>query len=520
MGGVTHPSEGPAGVVPAHGDPFLNTLLDGRYRLDALLGRGGMGTVYEAVDTRLDRPVAVKVLRAAEGTDEARFATEVRALARFSHPNLVRLLDAGEVEHSGGYLVMELIEGETLARRLSRGPLPGRATARIAAGLAAALAYVHGRGIVHRDIKPANVLLDGEGVAHLADFGIARLLDTTGMTATGLTLGTPAYLAPEQVQGAEIGPEADVYALGLVLLECLTGRRAFEGTASEITAARLQRAPVIPATLGPAWREAIAGMTARYPADRPPAAVLEGVLRAPLLAESPTAGALGGGERTVLAAPPGAGDTARVESASTAPLPVETSPTERPGAGGGGARRAVGYGALGAVALLGLLGGLLAGGIFSSAPTRRAAPPTTTTAPPTTTTAPPTTTTAPTTTTLPAPTVAGAAGALTAALEAGVASGSVTPAAGQQLANELQPLLFATQSSASPQQVAQFDQLVASFDADVANGLVTGSAIGGISSSVSALASALGTSVPSPTATAPGPPGRFGHGNGNGNGGD
>ena len=108
---------------------------------------------------------------------------------------------------------------------------------------------------MHRDVKPANVLLDERGDAHLADFGIARLVDTTGMTAIGFTLGTPAYLAPEQVLGAVIGPPADVYALGLVLIECLSGRRAFEGTASEITAARLQRDPAIPGGIDASWRE-------------------------------------------------------------------------------------------------------------------------------------------------------------------------------------------------------------------------------------------------------------------------
>ena len=187
------------------------------------------GAVWErsiAPSTRgLDRPVAIKVLRDGESGDEERFANEVRLLARFSHPNLVRVLDAGEFGRRG-YLVMELIEGATLAQRLSTGPLSDRETAHIGAGIADALGYVHAHGIIHRDIKPANVLLDTNGGAHLADFGIARLLDTTGFTMTGMMLGTPAYLAPEQVEGREIGPAADVYSLGLVLYECLSGHRA------------------------------------------------------------------------------------------------------------------------------------------------------------------------------------------------------------------------------------------------------------------------------------------------------
>ncbi len=138
---------------------------------------------------------------------------------------------------------------------------------------------------MHRDVKPANVLLDEKGDAHLADFGIARLVDTTGMTAVGFTLGTPAYLAPEQVQGGVIGPPADVYALGLVLVECLSGRRAFEGTASEITAARLQRDPVIPGGIDASWRDVLGSMTRRRSTDRLPAEQVASRLSAPALTD-------------------------------------------------------------------------------------------------------------------------------------------------------------------------------------------------------------------------------------------
>ena len=165
---------------------------------------------------------------------------------------------------------MDLVEGPTVAGRLVEGKLSTTEAARVGANIGAVLAYVHGDGIVHRDLKPAKVILDGSGKAHLADFGIARLVDTTGMTATGFALGTPAYLAPEQVQGAEIGPETDVYALGLVLIECLSGHRAFEGTPAEITAARLQREPPIPDDLNAAWDNLLRAMTSRDPAERKP----------------------------------------------------------------------------------------------------------------------------------------------------------------------------------------------------------------------------------------------------------
>jgi serine/threonine protein kinase len=516
---MSSPTDGPTAA-----DSIPTDLLDGRYRLEALLGRGGMGTVYRGLDTRLNRPVAIKVLRDATGADEARFAAEVQTLARFTHPHLVRLLDAGELE-ARPYLVMDLVEGPTLAKRLSDGQLSSTETAKVGAGIVAALAYVHGAGIVHRDVKPANILLDAEGEAHLADFGIARLVDTTGLTAIGLTLGTPAYLAPEQVQGGDIGPPADVYALGLVLLECLSGHRAFEGTASEITAARLQRDPDIPNELDSGWQELLRAMTTRNAADRIPASAVATTLadrgRIDALTTIPMTPRTPNDETTVVLGRLGAGETQRLDPTEVALEPTSVAP--RPI--GGIARfdwhaldRRVIAAVLG-LAVVVLLVGLAIGGVFSgpSTPARGDAPGKPIVTSPTTTSTTTTTTTIPPTTTVPPPSVASAAGALVTALETGVMNGSVTPQAGQQLTNQLQPLLFSPHPEQAQQEAQQFDQLVQQFDQAVQNGQITGRArIRVLTRAINSLAAALGTSVPTSTVP-PGPPGGNGHGHGNGN---
>jgi len=204
----------------------IGTVLSGRYRLESKLGSGGMSTVYLAIDETLDRAVAIKLLHA-EISDEPdqleRFRREARSAARLSHPNLVGVIDAGE---DGGrpYIVFEYVRGETLKRRLQReGRLPVDEAVAYAIEIGRGLAAAHGRNLVHRDVKPQNVLIDPDGRARVTDFGIARSLEAHGLTATGRVLGTTDYVSPEQAMGEDVDERSDVYALGVVLYEMVTG---------------------------------------------------------------------------------------------------------------------------------------------------------------------------------------------------------------------------------------------------------------------------------------------------------
>ena len=255
-------------------------LLDGRYRLDELIGEGGMGSVWRATDEALERTVAVKIfwMDTAEDADAARRESEKRLLASLSHPALVTLFDAQLSESERSYLVMEYIDGGTLADRISRGPVRAPDAASLAADLGEALHVVHAAGIVHRDVKPANVLLRPPLTpqhtfrAVLADFGIAYLADTARVTTPGTAMGTAAYISPEQVRGQPPTPASDIYSLGLVLLEALSGERAFpQRTPAEAIAARLSTHPTIPGDWGYGWRSLLTAMTSIDPGDRPTA---------------------------------------------------------------------------------------------------------------------------------------------------------------------------------------------------------------------------------------------------------
>ncbi len=268
---------------------LVGATLGHRFRLESHLGSGGMGDVFRGTDRRLERPVALKVfsLEGARNHEIRRYADEARVLAGLSHPSLVALYDVGAdmgpQREPLAFLVMELVDGPTLQQRIAQGPMTPLEVADVGRQLADALGHAHGAGIVHRDIKPANVLITSEVLlsgdadapvvtVKLADFGIAQAPERGSADAarpTEATLGTASYLSPEQALGGELGPTSDVYSLGLVLLEALTGERAYSGAPLTNSLARLLEPVEVPASLGRGWAALITAMLAPDPADRP-----------------------------------------------------------------------------------------------------------------------------------------------------------------------------------------------------------------------------------------------------------
>jgi eukaryotic-like serine/threonine-protein kinase len=225
----------------------IGETLSGRFRIERLLGRGGMSSVWQAYDEELGRPVAIKLLhtRRLESADSVdRFEREARTLALLAHPGIVTVIDRGETD-GRPFIVCELVDGRDLHERISlEGPLPIAEALAIAVQVAAALAYAHERGVIHRDVKPHNVLLTADGHAKLTDFGIARVDDAPALTNPGRVLGTGDYVAPEQAQGRELDGRADIYALGALLYHCLTGVPPYRGTSFVEIAEQHLRAPV------------------------------------------------------------------------------------------------------------------------------------------------------------------------------------------------------------------------------------------------------------------------------------
>ncbi|MFF2318873.1 serine/threonine-protein kinase [Arthrobacter sp. NPDC058097] len=372
--------ESPSGVT--------TDVLGGRYRLGEVIGRGGMSSVYTARDLNLGRDVALKLFapQAADADELKRQEAEIRLLATLNHPSLVTLFDAGVdtrvPDQPRPFLTMELVAGQDLRSRIRHSRVPLDELSVIGAGVADALAYVHGLGIIHRDIKPANILLiqvrPGEPVRpKLTDFGIARIVDGTRLTATGTMVGTAAYLSPEQAMGSPLSPASDIYSLGLVLLECIKGTVEYPGSAVESAVARLHRAPEIPADLPTEWQHLLASMTALEPLERPSAGDLEVALRHALvspdsapadLAEEPTRilPALPARPPSIL--PPGLSEpqsTARTTAKKPAPLTSADRngrPTEAK------RRRRLRFGAALATAIL--LGGAAAVTVAANSPER------------------------------------------------------------------------------------------------------------------------------------------------------
>jgi serine/threonine protein kinase len=334
------------------------TLAEGRYLLERELGRGGMATVHLARDSELDRPVAVKVLAGHLSGDEGfreRFVREARMAAGLSHPNVVQVFDAGE-DDGRLFIVMEYVPGVTLADELRRaGKLAPAAAVDLALQTCAGLEHAHDAGLVHRDVKPGNLLLREDGALKITDFGIARAVEATQLTQVGSVLGTAAYLSPEQAAGEPVTAAADIYGLGVVLYELLTGRTPFLFESLTDLVAKHRESTVTPVReLEPAVPEpleaAVMKCLARNPDYRPASAA---ALAHELAAASP--------EPPTVPLPRTSG--VRATEVATAPLTRPPAPSSGARRLGGRSRKAAAAAAFVLLALAAAIAGFwLAGG--------------------------------------------------------------------------------------------------------------------------------------------------------------
>jgi hypothetical protein len=478
-------------------------ILDGRYRLGRLIGRGGMSDVYRAVDEQNGQQVAIKIVRSNDAPTAARLAREARALESMGHPNLVRLLDSGVVD-TRAYLVMTYVDGSTLEARLRGGRLAPGAAASLGAAVADALAYIHARGIVHRDVKPANILVTPGGDVKLADFGVARLADASALTIAGSTLGTVAYMAPEQLDNHQVGSGADMWSLGMVLLEALTGRRVYTGAPSEVVARRLAQPVPIPDDLPSAWQSLLSGMLARSPELRPDAGDVARQLRGaafsapwdpwgrPLAASGgttvPLSGETGGGR-----------DRTDAYSAARHPAPPPPVPFRW--------RRAALVGLVAVVTAVLVAVWALGGGSGAgkSSPAQ-----------------------APASSAPPAPTAAGELAALTGHVTASVAAGSLSTEMGGAVTGDARQAISAAAGGSRTQAATDIQRALTAVASGVPDGSITTAAAGLLNADLTALATTLGISAATvPSSTAPPaspaareqPPRHNHHGNGKGDGG-
>ncbi|MDT5210061.1 MAG: hypothetical protein QOF67_2476 [Mycobacterium sp.] len=257
-------------------DPLVGAVLDGRYRVEVMIATGGMSAVYRGLDLRLDRPVALKIMDSRYAGDTqflTRFQREARAVARLKDPGLVAVYDQG-IDAQHPFLVMELIEGGTLRELLrERGPMPPHAVAAVLRPVLGGLAVAHSAGLIHRDVKPENVLISDGGDVKIADFGLVRAVAEAKITSTSVILGTVAYLSPEQVSTGDAGPRSDVYSVGILAYELLTGVTPFTGDSALAVAYQRMDNDVSPpsaviAGVPAQFDELVGRATGRDPADR------------------------------------------------------------------------------------------------------------------------------------------------------------------------------------------------------------------------------------------------------------